>query len=203
MDVNTVVRAAHVLEIKKYIWPILYLTYEDITTKTRLDSVAKSFSYIWAAPSLTLELYIMAKGAPILSLTSEELALLKPFFQKFRKATEGLVDWKGRCDFHRLVTQPYSVVKNRDSQFSTLEVEKMLQGVPSLGRIKVWTGPKWYKLLAGTWTNNANEYNLEITKEQMKENTKKRSAYETANGPDMWRSRSATPSEGLILVHVR
>lgn len=116
----------------------------------------------------------MAKGAPILSLTEEELAVLKPFVQKFSKATEAVGDWSDRRDFHRLVTEIYSGVKSYNSCFSTPEVEKILQGVPSLKKMKVCRAPTSYKLFTGRWTTDVNDVNMEIIKEQMEENIKKK-----------------------------
>lgn len=172
LDVNTVFRDAYIDEVKKHFRPVLYLNQEDIT-KTTLDNFGASFDYLWNAPSFRLELFVMARGAPILSLTQNELDLLKPFVQKFSRATKALVNWSDVPDFHHMWSGIY-VGKVDHSDFSTEEVEKILQSMPSLKKMKVWYAPRSYILRSGRWTTDANQFNMEIIKEQMKENSRRK-----------------------------
>ncbi|KAE9988525.1 hypothetical protein EG328_010564 [Venturia inaequalis] len=148
LDVNTIVREAYIFEVRLHFLPVLYLNREDITA-TGLNGFGASFSYLWSAPKFRLELFLMAHGAPKLVLTQNELDLLAPFLQRFKNATECFVN----CN---------------------PEVEKMLQSVPSLKKMRVMEAPQRYKLLTGRWTTSANEFNLEAIKEQIKKNMKQK-----------------------------
>lgn len=177
LDVNTVIREAYIVEAKQHFRPVMFLRRDDITKKS-LDSSGAGFDYLWTAASFELRLYIMAQEAPVLFLTQNELDLLKPFVAKFSKATECFVTWFNKRDFHRLATQPLSEigVKDPTSCLSIPEVERVLQSVPNLKEMNVCDAPRSYKLLTGKWTTNANEFNMDIIKKQMKENTKRKAS---------------------------
>lgn len=173
LDVNTIVREAYIFEVRLHFLPVLYLNREDITA-TGLNGFGASFSYLWSAPKFRLELFLMAHGAPKLVLTQNELDLLAPFLQRFKNATECFVNWFDRSCFHRFVTQTWTRDRTSRSSFSNPEVEKMLQSVPSLKKMRVMEAPQRYKLLTGRWTTSANEFNLEAIKEQMKKNMRQK-----------------------------
>jgi hypothetical protein len=164
-------RNVYLREIKNYIRPVFHLDYADITTPLFLDSITGPYEFPCNARSFKLTLYIKAANWPLLLLmTDEELALLGPFVQKFRLATDATVDWHNAFQLNLSRISHHGTV-----DFITAKIERILQGVTSLKKMQVARNNCLHhyrtsmKLLCGRWTSDMKEYNLEVMKEMMKE----------------------------------
>ncbi|QDS78088.1 hypothetical protein FKW77_003850 [Venturia effusa] len=173
VDVCKVIREAYVLEVKRHFRPVVFLNRGDLTANGLNGIGASIDSHAWSAPSFMLKLHIKQPGASIVALAQNELDALKPFVQRFYKATEAYIDWQEVVDFRGKgrthVRGPLST-----SRFDSLELLKILQSVRSLKMIRFCSAPTFYKLPAGGWTSDANKYNMEIIKDQWNENIRRK-----------------------------